>query len=142
MFVLATVHHSFSSGGYIESKCIYSADSSQEDRYKSSFESSPAELVESILTPAERSGEELKGALYESDAKGSRVPNHKFVSEHPEDTPSSSTFLQVKVILDISGVNCSCILSSEHRKNVKALEWRSGSLKMISVHCKREICLW
>ncbi|KQJ92442.1 hypothetical protein BRADI_4g43700v3 [Brachypodium distachyon] len=36
----------------------------------------------------------------------------------------------------------SCILTSEHQKEVKAIEWRPNSGKMIAVGCKGVICLW
>ena len=36
----------------------------------------------------------------------------------------------------------SCILTSEHQKEVKAIEWRPNSGKMIAVGCKGGICLW
>ncbi|CAM0950365.1 unnamed protein product [Alopecurus aequalis] len=35
-----------------------------------------------------------------------------------------------------------CILTSEHQKEVKAIEWRPNSGKMIAVGCKGGICLW
>ncbi|KAF7064652.1 hypothetical protein CFC21_070919 [Triticum aestivum] len=36
----------------------------------------------------------------------------------------------------------SCILTSEHQKEVQAIEWRPNSGKMIAVGCKGGICLW
>ncbi|KAL5220438.1 hypothetical protein ABZP36_025151 [Zizania latifolia] len=36
----------------------------------------------------------------------------------------------------------SCILTSDHQKDVKAVEWRPNSGKMIAVGCKGGICLW
>ncbi|EMS60052.1 Aladin [Triticum urartu] len=36
----------------------------------------------------------------------------------------------------------SCILTSEHQKEVKAIEWRPNSGKMIAVGCNGGICLW
>ncbi|KAI4991733.1 hypothetical protein ZWY2020_040119 [Hordeum vulgare] len=36
----------------------------------------------------------------------------------------------------------SCSLTSEHQKEVKAIEWRPNSGKMIAVGCKGGICLW
>ncbi|KAG8077466.1 hypothetical protein GUJ93_ZPchr0007g3967 [Zizania palustris] len=36
----------------------------------------------------------------------------------------------------------SCILTSDHQKDIKAVEWRPNSGKMIAVGCKGGICLW
>ncbi|TVU27117.1 hypothetical protein EJB05_29697 [Eragrostis curvula] len=35
-----------------------------------------------------------------------------------------------------------CILASDHQKDVKAVEWRPNSGKMIAVGCRGGICLW
>ncbi|XBI48965.1 hypothetical protein VPH35_112605 [Triticum aestivum] len=138
---LTQLASSFSNGGCPGLECISSVDSFQEDTYESSFEISPTELVESILTLPERSREGLKGRLYESDANGSRVLTHEAVSKPLDEVPSFSTILRVKVMLDINGGKCSYILTSKHQDIVKALKWKPFSLKMATVHCKRGTCV-